>query len=646
MKRTRAGRVLYRELVREFMTMGLVVPWANCSGTNAGLSFNLPLLTSLVPTSSAGSSTPTFTRATTKTVVDWEGVLRTALSGEACFTGARRVRNLVAGSSENFANGSWIPSTGGVGSAAVVTNETAALPSGATGTVSRVQLALNGGSSASDLSVLGQSAGGVSLNIVTSCWLRTRDGTTKIVWLRGASGTNGTLVTVTGSWQRFSGIQAASVLLTQILLRGGTGTSDSADLQAWGFQAEDVTGQSNQNPSEYVSVGVLSAPYQGAGIDGIQYFDYQNANTVASNVVTQAKGPAISSATLLGYDSWQAATNLCLQSADFTNASWVKTALTIGGSVVAPDGTTTALCKLQEDNTTAQHVAVQSFTKAASALVYTTSIYFKQAERTWGFIQIDDATNGNALFFNLASGVVGSNVVVGTGFTSVSATITPAANGFFRCTVTATSTTATTLRVTHATSTGDTVRSYAGTTGSGIYAWGAQLEQNAFATPYIPTTSAAVTRNADALTYALTGNIDPTLGSAYAEWMAQGFFATSPSNPRAVGSSTVSSGAPLLIVATNGQPRIYDGSTFASSGLPGKSNGALVKQASRWGGAAMLVAADGTLGTGQAFDGSIDMGNLAIGVSLSPLDSMNGTIRNVKIWTVPLTDGQLQQLTT
>jgi hypothetical protein len=38
---------------------------------------------------------------------------------------------------------------------------------------------------------------------------------------------------------------------------------------------EDVTGQSNQNPSEYVSCGVLAAPYYGAGVDGVQYFNYE-----------------------------------------------------------------------------------------------------------------------------------------------------------------------------------------------------------------------------------------------------------------------------------------------------------------------------------------------------------------------------------
>lgn len=58
-------------------------------------SFSAPLLTSIVPDISASGTTITYTRATVATGTDHEGRLFSALSGEARFTGARRVGNVL-----------------------------------------------------------------------------------------------------------------------------------------------------------------------------------------------------------------------------------------------------------------------------------------------------------------------------------------------------------------------------------------------------------------------------------------------------------------------------------------------------------------------------------------------------------------------
>jgi hypothetical protein len=57
------------------------------------------------------------------------------------------------------------------------------------------------------------------------------------------------------------------------------------------FMLEQVSGQRNQNPSEYVSKGVLSAPYHGAGIDGVMYSDKYNPHWVDGTLV---KTPSMS----------------------------------------------------------------------------------------------------------------------------------------------------------------------------------------------------------------------------------------------------------------------------------------------------------------------------------------------------------------
>jgi hypothetical protein len=51
------------------------------------------------------------------------------------------------------------------------------------------------------------------------------------------------------------------------------------------------------------------------------------------------------------------------------------------------------------------------------------------------------------------------------------------------------------------TSTADLITSFLGDIAKGVYVWGAMLELGAFATPYIPTTTVAVARNANLLTY-------------------------------------------------------------------------------------------------------------------------------------------------
>lgn len=69
-----------------------------------------------------------------------------------------------------------------------------------------------------------------------------------------------------------------------------TVTANGTDgIYLWGSQTEDVTGQADPSAGEYVSVGVLSAPYHGAGADGVEFFD------------TDRSGNPIPDATLDGY---------------------------------------------------------------------------------------------------------------------------------------------------------------------------------------------------------------------------------------------------------------------------------------------------------------------------------------------------------
>jgi hypothetical protein len=174
--------------------------------------------------------------------------------------------------------------------------------------------------------------------------------------------------------------------------------------------------------------------------------------------------------------------NLLLRSQEFDNASWSKSNATVtANTTTAPDGTTTAE-KLIENSSAGIHAVYQ--VKTVIATSYTASVYMKASERTWGFLQFSTTQLG--AYFDLTNGVVGT---VSAGYT---ASIQSVSNGWYRCSITTTSTAASWTSAV-LTSTGDGVISYTGDGTSGIFIWGAQLEQRTSVTAYQPTTTQPIT---------------------------------------------------------------------------------------------------------------------------------------------------------
>ena len=186
----------------------------------------------------------------------------------------------------------------------------------------------------------------------------------------------------------------------------------------------------------------------------------------------------------------EARTNLFTYSEDFGDASWVKSNATVSTNVAVSPSNVQNADKIVEAATNTTHF-VEKVVSLTTGTAYTWSCFYKAGERSVLLMQVFTNVNHYG-YFDVTAGTAGA-----TG--NATSTITNMGNGWYRCSVTFTSGATGNCFFDTYLSNGSTI-TYLGNGTSGLYAWGAQLEAGAFATSYIPTTSVAVTRNADVAT--------------------------------------------------------------------------------------------------------------------------------------------------
>jgi hypothetical protein len=192
-------------------------------------------------------------------------------------TSARRL--LVEGQRTNeiadpldFSAASWSVLSGGTGSAPVITPAFGGIPApDGSFTATRLQLDKGAGTLSTDRSGLSRST---TLNAARSLWARTLTGTAT-VQIGTSSATPAVQSSVDTTWRRFGAVDGGGVHRV-MLLGGGSGNSDTADLLVWaasseagaGFPSSLILPPAGSPQSSTRGADLLSASLADLGIGG------------------------------------------------------------------------------------------------------------------------------------------------------------------------------------------------------------------------------------------------------------------------------------------------------------------------------------------------------------------------------------------
>lgn len=605
-----------------------------------GSQFYAPRTSSITQT--RGSGTPTETRATVATVTNNDGYQVTALSGEIRQQGARRVRNLLkSGNSDACSGGTWANVVSGAASITLTAGQ--ADPFGGTSATKVAFSAAAAGEYVIRRNGIGSNQT-VGNSYISSIWMKADAPVT--MYLNDGSDTY-EAISVTTDWVRIPtpvGVAASANTNFDFSPKsaGNNGVTGAINVYVYGSQLEDVTAQTTQTAGEYVSVGVLSAPYHGAGVDGVKYF------------TTDISGNPIPAATLDGSVVEAAAENLCLQSNAFGTAPWVAAGTPAATqNVIGPDGATSAWTLTDNDPLASEYIYQNDITLTAAT--YTASIFVKKttgAQPSYPIIvaYLKAGTTALAAATIDTSNGVATAFTAYTGFTGVngSATCVSHNDNFWRVALTFTGTaalwrldiyTAGTTNATQSTGNVDVTAQ-----GSAVF-YGAQVELGSYATAYQATTTAAVTRNKDILDDQVSGNLTAAAGSVAFQWTPS----HAPSGTIALCGSYVDANnyTALLHDATKyiWRKRIggvnYDAeltATFAS--------GTTYDIALRLGANGINLAVDGVLGTPHANADPAQLGTRwQWGADGNGGQQAGAAFKEKYLWTRALSDSELQAVT-
>lgn len=258
-------------------------------------------------------------------------------------------------------------------------------------------------------------------------------------------------------------------------------TSASLDSRITFTRTTDAT-----HPATYVN----SSGYVTASTNNAPRFDYDPVTLTCRGLLIE-----------------ESRTNLLTYSDDFSNPAWTSVGGVVSVNQVNAPNNSTDADLITEDASTGRHFVGRTSTVSVTGAV-SVSCFVKKKDRRYIQLCVPTAASDSfSAIFDLDSVSVTDNRTSNSTYvqTYTGATIIATGNGWYRLTLSGTTTASAAFfnigQSNTGSFTGATISfnmiSYTGDNASGTYVWGAQIEAGAFATSYIPTTTATLTRNAD-----------------------------------------------------------------------------------------------------------------------------------------------------